>query len=248
METMRLRRTRRDRLRPSSWLLKVTMAVTGLIWVAFVLIHLFGNLKVFSGAEAFDSYARWLRTAFYPFLPKGFLLWTMRIILIICLLLHVMCAYILWSRGRKRGSRTTRRSVWSRPTEGQSKIQAVSAALMPLTGVLIFAFIIIHILDLTTGTPPVATEQFVAATTETSSAYANLVASMQRPVMAGIYALTMALLAVHVFHGVRTAASDLGTTGHSWRQLFLWTAGLCALVILLGNGTIPILVQLGVIQ
>ncbi len=41
---------------------------------AFVAIHLFGNLKVFQGAEQFNGYAAWLREAFYPLLPKEFVL------------------------------------------------------------------------------------------------------------------------------------------------------------------------------
>lgn len=248
MENARLKRSWKDRLRPTSWALKVTMAVTGLVWVVFVLIHLFGNLKVFSGAEAFNSYAHWLRIAFYPFLPKGFVLWTMRIGLVVCLLLHVVCAYILWSRGRKSGTKSSRAAIWSSPRKGQSRVQAISAALMPFTGVAVLVFLIIHVLDLTTGTRPIASEQFVPVSAEASSAYDNLVASMQRPVMAAVYATVMVLLSIHVLHGIQTAASDLGAVGHSWRKLFVWMAGLCALAILLGNGSIPILVQLGVIR
>ena len=51
------------RRRPAAWVLKVTMAVTGLLWAAFVLIHLYGNTKVFFGADSFNGYAHWLRHA-----------------------------------------------------------------------------------------------------------------------------------------------------------------------------------------
>ena len=55
------RERRRHRL--PSWGLKSAMAISGLLWVAFVAIHLFGNLKVFQGADSFNHYAAWLREA-----------------------------------------------------------------------------------------------------------------------------------------------------------------------------------------
>lgn len=56
--------------RPSSFVLKQTMAVTGVVFVGFVVVHLFGNLKVFAGADSFNHYAAWLREVGYPLLPK----------------------------------------------------------------------------------------------------------------------------------------------------------------------------------
>ena len=41
---------------------KAVMAVTGLLMLAFLLVHMLGNLKIFFGGEDFDHYAHWLRT------------------------------------------------------------------------------------------------------------------------------------------------------------------------------------------
>lgn len=49
--------------------LKAAMAISGLIMVLFLLVHMYGNLKVFSGRAAFDDYAHHLRTVGEPFLP-----------------------------------------------------------------------------------------------------------------------------------------------------------------------------------
>lgn len=233
---------------PSTWALKVTMAVTGLIWVAFVLIHLYGNLKVFLGAESFNSYAHWLRHAFYPLFPEGFILWGMRIVLLIALILHVTCGAILWSRGRKGGGKRSRAAFRDRARGGRVSVQSVSARLMPFTGVMILIFIIFHILDLTTGTTPIASAEFASPTAEVSTAYENLIASFARPWVAGFYVLIMVLLSLHVFHGVQTASQDLGAMGYRWRQVIVWIAGLCAIAILLGNAFIPVAVQLGVLS
>src|SRR5271163_4140466 len=63
---------------------KVVMAVTGLVLVGFVIAHMFGNLKIFLGAEAIDAYAVFLRTAGEPALPSGLVLWVARIVLLAC--------------------------------------------------------------------------------------------------------------------------------------------------------------------
>src|SRR5207249_201763 len=55
---------------------KAVMAVTGIILAGFVLGHLLGNLQIFLGPDAFNSYARTLRH-----LPE--LVWPTRIILLI---------------------------------------------------------------------------------------------------------------------------------------------------------------------
>src|SRR3954470_23465513 len=57
---------------------KVVMAVTGLVLVGFVLAHMLGNLKIFLGAEAIDTYAVFLRTMGEPLFPYGALLWVAR--------------------------------------------------------------------------------------------------------------------------------------------------------------------------
>ena len=38
------------------------MAVSGVVFIAFVLVHMYGNLKAFSGHDAYNEYAEHLRT------------------------------------------------------------------------------------------------------------------------------------------------------------------------------------------
>ncbi len=223
---------------PPSWALKVTMAVTGAIWAIFVLIHLYGNLKAYGGAESFDGYAFWLRHAFAPLFPETGVLWIMRVVLITSLILHVTSAVILYFRGRKfRGKH--------RAKKYRNGLQAVSARLMPLTGVLILAFLIFHVLDLTVGAAPVATEAFNGPTATESVAYSNLVASFSRPPVAIFYSLMMVLLALHVAHGAHNIAVDFGSMGKRLRMTFVVVGAVAAIAILLGNASLPIAVQMG---
>ena len=56
------------------------MALTGLIFTAYVLAHMYGNLKVFGGQESFDTYAEHLREFGEPILPHEGFLWLLRVV------------------------------------------------------------------------------------------------------------------------------------------------------------------------
>ncbi len=223
---------------PPSWALKVVMAITGAIWAIFVLIHLYGNLKAYMGPEKFDGYAYWLRHAFEPLFPETGVLWIMRVVLILALILHVVAGVMIYFRGRKfRGKH--------RAKKYRNGLQALSARLMPLTGVLILAFIVIHVLDLTVGATPIATETFQGPTATESVAYSNLVASFSRPIVAVFYGLMMVFIAIHVAHGAKNVAVDLGSMGYRLRMTFVIVGAIAAIAILLGNASLPLAIQMG---
>ena len=77
----------RDRPKHPTWVLKLSMAVTGLLFAAFVVFHMVGNLKVFlpayeDGSRPINVYGKWLREMFYPLLPHEAMLWIFRIVLL----------------------------------------------------------------------------------------------------------------------------------------------------------------------
>src|SRR5260221_14008140 len=71
---------------------KVVMAVTGLVLVGFVVSHMLGNIKIFLGVEAIDTYGGFLRTMGEPMLPYSGLLWVARSVLLACVALHITAA------------------------------------------------------------------------------------------------------------------------------------------------------------
>lgn len=215
-----------------TWAAKTVMAVTGLVFTAFVVVHMIGNLKVFTGATHFDEYAAWLRTLLGPLIPPEGILWALRVVLLLSLVAHLCCAILLVRRS----------SVAAGPHRRHPRpaLASFGARSMLLTGVVLLLFVIFHILDMTTGAAPIAPESFVAG-----SPYANLVASFTRPWVAAFYGITMVMLAVHVAHGVRASAGDLGVTGLRSRAGFAVVGGVAAVAILVGNATIPLAVQAG---
>ena len=82
----------------STIFLKTVMAVTGVIFVLFVLLHMYGNLKLFAGESAYNEYAEHLRTIGEPMLPYHGLLYVIEAVLLVSVIAHVYCAAQLWRR------------------------------------------------------------------------------------------------------------------------------------------------------
>ena len=224
---------------PSNVICKLVMAVTGIVFALFVVVHMVGNLKVYTGPEHFDTYALWLRTILEPLLPYEGVLWLLRAVLVVCLVGHVWCAWVLWGRARRaRGGFAPRRPDW----------RSFSARSMPVTGIVLLLFIVFHLLDLTTGTRPVASSSYAPTTTSGSLAYENLVASFDRPWVSVFYVLAMAVLGMHLAHGLWAAVNDLGVTGHRVRQVAVAASGAVAAVVFVANASIPLAVLTGVVR
>ncbi|MDN8579084.1 succinate dehydrogenase cytochrome b subunit [Corynebacterium bovis] len=218
-----------------TWAMKITMAVTGVIFALFVLVHMIGNLKVYTGAEHFNAYADFLREVGAPLVPREGLLWIARAVLLIALILHIWCAFALTGRSHRSRGRFRRSNM-------QKTWNTFTGRTMLVTGFVLLLFIIFHILDLTIGAKPAASDVF-----EHGQAYANLVASFDRPVVAIFYILCMLILFMHLTHGIWTATSDLGITGHRTRQVMLWVAYLLPAVVMIGNISIPLSVMTGLV-
>lgn len=231
----------RDKPGFPTWAMKLTMAVTGIIFGLFVLVHMLGNLKVYGGAHGFNAYADFLRNFGYPLLPHTSFLWLFRLVLLACLVLHVYCAFALIGRSKRSRGQYKRKNM-------VSGWNTFSARTMPITGIVLLLFIIFHILDLTLGVKPAASGNFQHPVDGSHAAYQNLISSFERPAVAIFYILAMVILFAHLSHGIWTASSDLGITGHRTRQAVLWISYLLPAIVMIGNISIPLAVMLGLVD
>lgn len=220
--------------------LKLIMAVTGIIFVGFVFVHMIGNLKVYGGADSLNAYATWLREVGYPLVPHEGVLWVLRVVLLASVIGHVGASLTLWARGRRaRGPHRRTR---------MKGLTAFGARTMLVGGILILAFVIVHVLDLTVGAVTAPQNYTPPAPDGTIQAYANLVASFSRPWMAAFYSAIMVVIALHILHGWRTVLQDVGVTGSRLRVAWVSLGAVIAVAVVLGNALIPVFVQLGVIS
>jgi len=176
--------------------MKMVMAVTGALFVLYVLMHMYGNLKLFGGQAAYEEYAHHLRTLGEPILPYSGFLWLFRTALIVAVIAHVYSAFYLWSRAQ--GARTTRYQV------KKATSSTLSSRTMRWGGVALLLFIIFHLLQFTTNT--------IQVNGIHSSSYVRVVSSFQVWWVVLIYVLAMGALAMHVRHGIWSASQTLGWT------------------------------------
>ncbi|QZY29909.1 succinate dehydrogenase cytochrome b subunit [Nocardioides coralli] len=213
--------------------LKLLMAVSGLIFIGFVLLHMYGNLKAFAGHDAFNEYAEHLRELGEPMLPHAGALWIIRVVLLLSLVAHVYAAFTLWSRARQ--ARTT-------PYVMKKRTGATFASLMMRWGgVTLLLFIVWHLLNFTVGKVNVTGGP-------TDDPYNLLVDSFTTWWLTLIYLAAMLMLGAHLHHGIWSAAQTLGLTGTAnARQRARVVAFVTALVITIGFSLVPLAVMFGVI-
>lgn len=181
--------------------LKFLMAGTGVIFLLYVLLHMYGNLKALAGQEAFDEYAHHLRTFGEPMLPYSGLLWVIRVVLILALVGHVYAALKLIGRNNA-----------ARPVKYQVKknlSSTMASRTMRWGGLALFIFVIFHLIQFTIVKPNLYGSGTSAEAIK-ESPYVMISAAFAMWWVLLIYVLAMVALGMHLYHGVYSASQTLG--------------------------------------
>jgi succinate dehydrogenase / fumarate reductase cytochrome b subunit len=218
--------------------LKILMAVSGLAFIGFVLGHMYGNLKAFSGQEAFNGYAEHLRTLGEPLLPESGLLWIIRVGLIAALVVHVAAAYALARRAGR--ARTTKYAV------KKSVVSSLSSRTMRWGGVTLLVFLIWHLANFSIGKVNPATGEVGSAA---GDPYTLMVETFELGWMTAIYLVAMVALGMHLHHGTWSSMQTLGFTNTAASRARAKAAGwVVAVVVAGGFSLVPLSVLLGIIE
>lgn len=215
---------------------KFLMSGASIILFAYVVAHLAGNLKIFLGAESFNHYAEWLRVVGSPLFPEQGVLWIARVVLLAALLVHVGAYIDLWLRKRKA------RSVGYKKFDPQ--VFSWTSRTMGWGGIAILAFVIFHILHLTTGdVQPGAAYEF-----QRGNPYENAIAGFRVWWVTGFYAVGVVALGMHLYHGLWSAMQTFGMNNPKYNRYRRPTAGAIAVLITVGYLSIPFGVMMGVLS
>ena len=211
----------------------MAMAISGVVFIGFVLAHMYGNLKAFAGHDAFNEYAEHLRELGEPMLPHEGVLWILRVGLILALVVHVYCAVVLWRRAA--AARTTK-YVMKKSTGA-----IFASRMMRWGGVTILVFLVWHLLNFTIGK---VNPQGGA----TNDPYNLMVDTFDVWWLTVIYLVAMLALGAHLHHGIWSAAQTLGWTGTAAkRQRAKTVAFVIALIVSVGFSLVPLGVLAGII-
>jgi succinate dehydrogenase / fumarate reductase, cytochrome b subunit len=214
--------------------LKMLMALSGLAFIAFVLGHMYGNLKAFAGHDAFNEYAEHLRTLGEPILPYSGLLWILRVGLIVALAVHVYAALSLWARAKR--ARTQRYVVKKRTGATWASL------IMRWGGVTLLLFIAWHLLNFSVGKVNVSGGS-------TDDPYNLLVDTFDVWWLTLIYLVAMAALGAHLHHGFWSACQTLGWTSTARARNLAKSVGFTlAVIIVVGFSLVPLGVLVGIIE
>lgn len=198
---------------------KAVMAVSGVVLAGFVAVHLLGNLQIFMGPDQFNGYARALKR-----LPE--LLWSVRILLLVMVLLHIWSSIqlaVIKSEARPQGY--VKHSV-----AGSS----YASRTMYMSGPIIAAFVVYHLMEFTFGVGGTPYDPF--------DAYGNVIAGFRSIPVAAFYILAMALLCLHLRHGLWSLLQTLGFHHPRYSPRIKALAATVALLIFLGFVSIPVAV------
>ena len=214
---------------------KWVMAITGIALMGFVFAHMFGNLKLYFGAEDLDAYAKALKTIGYPILPESMVLWLFRLGLVVFFVGHIHSAYSLTRmNARARPEKYSRRDYIAANFAGRT---------MRWTGIIIALFILFHLADLTWGW---ANPDFVYG-----EVYNNVVASFSRWPVAAIYIVANVALGIHLFHGSWSIFQTVGSMNPRFdprrNPIRKGFALVFTLAVVIPNISFPLAVQFGIV-
>jgi succinate dehydrogenase / fumarate reductase cytochrome b subunit len=205
---------------------KAVMAITGIVLFGFVIVHMLGNLQIFSGREAFNRYAELLRI-------EPALLWAVRAVLLVAVLLHIWASLRLMQLNK----------LTARPV-GYVKKKSVESSYASRTmywsGPIIAAFVIYHLMQFTWG---------VGGTDyDPKDPYGNVVRGFQIAPIAIAYIVAMGLLLLHLYHGVWSMFQTLGFNHPRYTPLLKRFAQVISIALFVGFSSVPLSIVAGLVQ
>lgn len=212
---------------------KTIVAVTGTILVGYLILHMIGNLNSLfgpGGAEPrIDEYAEWLRTFGEPLIPYEGIVWAVRAILLGSVVIHIVGVVQLYFRNRA-----------ARPADFPAKRigRSWESRLMMVSGLLLLAFIVFHILQFTTLT-------IEATPLEKGALYANVYNAFQEWYFVAIYLAALILVGMHLRHGIWSVCQTLGLDNPERNNGIRMGTNVLAVVIVVGFALVPILFYTG---
>jgi succinate dehydrogenase / fumarate reductase cytochrome b subunit len=214
---------------------KLLMASTGCVLVLFVVGHLLGNLQIFLGPDVLNRYGHFLQTNME-------LIWPARLFLIACVVLHVVSAVSL-----------TRLNRAARPVgyvDDPTPIgTSYASRTMMMSGLITAAFVVYHVLHYTVLVKSLNFSGLDFASFEDEKGRHDIfkmtIIGFQQPAVVLFYVIGLALLCIHLSHGIYAMFQSLGVRIGAFPMLPRTLARWGSVLIFAGYVAIPLAVLRG---
>jgi succinate dehydrogenase / fumarate reductase cytochrome b subunit len=208
---------------------KLLTGVTGVALIGFIIGHLAGNLTLIAGGGAFNAYAEGLHRL-------GLLLYVVEVGLVGLFLLHIVPA--LTVHRDKRRARSVHNTMVQ--TKGAQSKNTIFSRSMAVTGLVLLAFLVIHIIQFRFG-PSIAEGYVTLVDGEPArDLYRLVVEVFKNPLWVLFYVGCMVLLGSHLRHGFWSAFQSLGLLDVRLRPLAYSAAGIFAVAVAAGFILLPL--------
>lgn len=213
---------------------KYIMAISGFVLFLFVVAHLVGNLQFFLGPESINRYGDFLQT-------NVELLWPARISLLIIIGLHIWSAIKL--SAENKAARPVAYANWN-PTAA-----SYASRTMLMSGIIIFVFIIYHLLHYTVQVQSInfTGQNFVTLedAKQRHDIFRMMVLGFSNVWVSAFYVIGIGLLCLHLSHGVSAMFQSLGWKNKVYGPFLDKAARVIAVLIFVGYVSIPLSVLAG---
>ena len=207
---------------------KMLVATTGVIMLLFVLAHFFGALSVFTGPNVINAYAQMLQNL-------GPLLLVFRAVMVFVLILHVTFAIMV--------TITNWKAKPDRYAVKRIRARTFVSETMLWSGLLLLAFIVCHILQFTLHATPDVVIQIDAQ--GRFDVFTMMRESLRLGPVSIAYMLSMSALFLHLFHGIQSISQTIGLLNEKTKPLYQIAGITLSTLLLLGYGTIPMMIFAG---
>lgn len=211
---------------------KFAMALSAVFLLLYLVLHMWGNLKIFYGPAKFNHYAEWLREVGDPVFGPKQVLWIVRVVLLAAIGVHIYAYAQLWLQSRRA------RKAKYRNYDPQ--VFSYASRTMMWGGIAIFLFVIFHLMHFTWGN---ANPDFIPG-----DAYHNVVVGFQAWPIVVVYLVALSAVGLHLYHGVWSWFQTMGVANPRINRYRRPVALLVALVICLGFAAVPIAVLTGLVS
>lgn len=208
---------------------KLIMAATGVMLVGFIVGHLAGNLLIFAGPEALNSYAKGLH-------DLGAVLWAARGGLLVAFVAHIATGKRLMTL--ERAAKPIKYRV-------KTSVKASFASrYMALSGLTVLFFFFYHLAHFTFR----YTHQQEFAGLHQFDVYSMMILSFRSPILVAFYVIAISFLAVHLNHGLQSLFQTLGFNHSKYDALVKTALPAVGYAVWLGFISIPVAVLLGLVS